>query len=115
VYQARDAVYTNWFTPFLWCQIEAAVKDPINVGRGMSSWKIQKVLQKNSPQSFGRIRHTTIEGWIDRTGVNPRWKDTTLERAERGNHQRHDKGGQRGVLVSSTILPKNTSSSVHTG
>jgi hypothetical protein len=54
VHLAQDAVYTNWFTPFLWCQIEAAAKDP-SVGHQMGSWKIQNVLRKRAPQSFKHI------------------------------------------------------------
>lgn len=50
---------------------------------------------------FGKISHTTINGWIDRRGDKPKWSERALKRVEFGNHQSLDnKGGRRGVLVS---------------
>ena len=97
VHQARDAVYHNWFSPFLWMQILAA---GIEVGWEMSASAIRNYLRKKDPTVFANISRTTINEWIDRSGPRPKWSDKALRLAERGNHQLHPEGGCRGVLVS---------------
>jgi hypothetical protein len=97
VHQARDAVYHNWFSPFLWTQILAA---GIEVGWEMSASAIRNYLRKKDPTVFANISRTTINEWIDRSGSRPKWSDKALQLAERGNHQLHPEGGRRGVLVS---------------
>jgi hypothetical protein len=97
-HEKKDARYHNWFSPFLWSQIEAGAKH-ISVGKSMSTYYLVKVMQQKDPITFGGLSRSTIEGWIDRSGKIPRWNDATLARIERGNHQGFDHGGQKGVLV----------------
>ncbi|KAN0105518.1 hypothetical protein V8E52_010957, partial [Russula decolorans] len=94
----KDAKYHNWFSPFLWSQIEAGAKH-ISVGKSMSTYYLVKVMQQKDPITFGGLSRSTIEGWIDRSGKIPRWNDATLARIERGNHQGFDHGGRKGVLA----------------
>lgn len=94
----KDAVYTNWMTPTLWAQIEAAAMHP-SVGARMSVTAIINVLQQKNFQMFEHLSHSTVQGWIDRTGDKPRWSEKTIARAEAGNFQGHPNGGRRGILV----------------
>ena len=63
----------------------------------MSTSAITKVLMKRAPETFSVLNHSTIEGWIDRSGSRPRWSDNALRMAEKGNFQ-GGQGGARGVL-----------------
>jgi hypothetical protein len=76
-HKKRDAKYHNWFSPFLWSQIEAGAKHP-SVGKSMSTYYLVKVMQQQDPVTFKGLSHATIEGWIDRSGKEPRWNDATL-------------------------------------
>jgi hypothetical protein len=96
---ASDAVYHNWFSPFLWSQIEDCTKHP-EVGWSMSSWNLVKVMKKKDPVVFKKLACSTVESWIDWTGAKPRWSDATLAWVEKGNHPGHGHGGCKGVLVS---------------
>ena len=108
-HKARDAVYHNWFTLFLWSQIDGALKHP-SVGWKMSSWNLVKVLQQRDPVVFENLSRSTVESWIDRTGSKPKWSEATLRKAENGNHQGHNHGGRRGTLVSvRQIMPRTGS------
>jgi hypothetical protein len=69
------------------------------VGWSMGASDIAMRLKKRDPVTFGQISRNTIEGWIDRSSGNPRWKDSVLRRVEDGNNPGHDKGGRRGILV----------------
>ncbi|KAH9955392.1 hypothetical protein BGW80DRAFT_1188759, partial [Lactifluus volemus] len=55
-------------------------------------------LKKRDPVTFGQISRNTIEGWIDRSSGNPRWKDSVLRRVENGHNPGHNKGGRQGIL-----------------
>jgi hypothetical protein len=55
VHQARDAVYHNWFSPFLWRHILAAGGE---VGWEMSASAIRNYLQKKDPAVFANISGT---------------------------------------------------------
>jgi hypothetical protein len=92
----RAAKYHNWLTPFCWTQIVIVAKQ---VGWSMGASDIAMRLKKRDPVTFGQISRNTIEGWIDRSSGNPRWKDSVLRRVEDGNNPGHDKGGRRGILV----------------
>ena len=98
-HEAREAIYHNWFSPFLWSQIDGAVKHP-SVGRNMSSWNLVKVLQQKDSIVFEKLSCLTIENRIDQTGAASKWSEATLHKAENGNHQSHNHGGRRGALVS---------------
>ena len=96
VHQAWDAVYHNWFRPFLWRQILAA---GVKVGWEMSASAIRNCLQKKDPAIFANISRTTISGWIDCSGSRPKWSNNALRLAKNGNHQLHPEGGRCGALV----------------
>jgi hypothetical protein len=102
IHKVRDAVYHNWFSPFLWSQIILAGKE---AGWQMSASDIRNRLQRKDPVVFAGISRTTINGWIDRSGSRARWSDTALNLAEKGNHQRHPNGGRRGILVRTLAPP----------
>ena len=70
----------------------------------MSASEIANGLKKRNPNTFGKINRNTIEGWIDRSGAKPKWKDSVLRRVDDGNSPGHDKGGQQGILVSTIYL-----------
>ena len=95
IHQPRPAKYHNWLTPFCWTQISIVAKQ---VGWGMSASAIEDGLKKRDPITFANIRRTTINGWIDRSGDTPQWKDSILRRVEAGNSPGHNKGGCRGIL-----------------
>jgi hypothetical protein len=97
IHKARDAVYHNWFSPFLWKQILMAGKD---AGWRMSASEIRNSLRRRDPMVFAKISRTTINEWIDRSGSKPKWSDNALRMAENGNHQLHPNAGRRGALVS---------------
>jgi hypothetical protein len=52
VHQVEDAVYHNWFSPFLWTQILAA---GVEVGWEMSASAIINCFQKKDPTIFAKI------------------------------------------------------------
>jgi hypothetical protein len=92
----KDAVYVNWFTPFLWSQILQAARD---VGWQMRAQAIVDLLNQRNPVSFASLNRSTVYDWIDRSGPAPRWKEQVLERAARGNDPGHSRGGRRGALA----------------
>lgn len=94
----RPAKYHNWHTPAAWSQIELAAKE---AGPTMSASVIVAILKKRDPVFFARIRHSTINDWIDRSGPRARWTDAVQERikSKTGNEPGHTKGGRRGILV----------------
>jgi hypothetical protein len=96
VKEQKDAVYMNWFTDFLWSQIEAAAKD---VGWKMSASAIVKLLNSRNPKDFTSLSRTTVYAWIDYSVSPPKWKEKTLERAKMGNDIGHSKGGRCGALT----------------
>lgn len=92
-----DAKYHNWFTPFLFKQIDNA-----RILAGGPQWSTRKIvreLKKKDLHTFAGLNRTTVNGWIDRTEAKPKWSERTLERLKRGNDLGHSKGGQKGVLV----------------
>lgn len=74
----------------------------------MSASAIRNWLQKKDPTVFEKISQTTINGWIDRSGPQPKWSDNTLWLAEKGNQQGHPNGGHRGALVSESATIEGT-------
>lgn len=93
----ENAKYHNWFTPFLFKQIENA--RILAGGPQWSTRKIVKELKKKDHTTFAGLNRTTVDGWIDRTEATPKWSERTLERLKRGNDLGHSMGGQKGVLV----------------
>lgn len=65
----------------------------------MSASKIVGMAKQMDPVVFDGLRRTTVDGWIDRSGERPRWKDSVLRKMDQGNDPGHNKGGSRGVLV----------------
>ena len=96
VHNPRNAVYHNWFSPFLWNQILLAGKA---AGTQMSATAIRDWLRRRDPATFGDISRSTIYDWIDRSGTRPQWSKEALDMAEKGNHQCHPNGGRRGALI----------------
>ena len=93
----RSAKYHNWHTPFIWTQIEIAVRQ---AGWEMGASAIVSAAKKLDPVLFAGLRRTTVNSWIDRSRDKPRWKESILKKIEQGNDPGHKNGGQRGVLVS---------------
>jgi hypothetical protein len=90
--------YHNWFTPFLFKQIEAA-----RISSGGPKWSTRTIirdLHKKDCETFKGLYRTTMDGWIDRSGNKPCWSNTTLEHIKKGNEPGHANGGRKGVLVS---------------
>ena len=97
LHEHENAKYHNWFTPFLFAQIENA-----RILAGGPQWSTRKIvleLKKKDYKTFAGLNRTTIDGWINRTEAKPKWSERTLERLKRGNDLGHSKGGQKGVLV----------------
>jgi hypothetical protein len=92
---SRPAKYHNWLTPFCWTQISIVAKQ---VGWRMSASAIADGLKKRDSVTFAKITRTTINGWIDRSGDMPQWKESILRRVKTGNSPGHNKGGCRGIL-----------------
>ena len=95
--EPRPAKYHNWLTSFCWMQISIVAKQ---VGWQMSASAIEEGLKKRDPITFVKIRRTTINGWIDRSGSMPQWKESILRRVEAGNSPGHNKGSCQGILSS---------------
>ena len=94
----KQAKYHNWFTPFIFKQIEKA-----RIAAGGPNWSTQEIeheLKKYDPVVFKYFRRQTLDEWIDRSRDKPRWSDKTLARIKRGNDVGHANGGQKGALVS---------------
>lgn len=94
-------MYHNWFTPFLFKQIDDARR---RSGPRWSTTAIVKDLKRKDITSFARLNRTTVDGWIDRSGEKPRWSDTALERIRQGNNVTNPNAGRKGVLVCNIIL-----------
>ena len=90
--------YHNWFTPFLFTQIETA-----RVTSGGPRWStraIVKALKKRDLETFQGLSCSTIDRWINCTGDKPRWSERTLEHVKCGNEPGHDNCGRKGIFVS---------------
>ena len=95
--QSQKTKYHNWFTPFLFKQIENA-----RIVAGGPKWStsaIVKELQKHNYKTFKALSRTTINEWINRSDRIPKWSERTIERVHNGN-QVGSNGGCRGILVS---------------
>lgn len=93
----KRTAYVNWFSPFLFQQIEAA-----RVKAGGPQWStraIERELKKSDPEVFAKFSRTTIDKWIDRSGDHPQWSDKTLMRIQKGNDLATEGAGRKGVLV----------------
>lgn len=83
----------------MWSQIINAAKHP-GVGWKMSSTKIISLLKRQNPQSFAGLARSTVDGWIDRSGDEPKWSEKALKMAEYGHDQgQGNKGGRKGIFV----------------
>ena len=94
----KQVKHHNWFTPFLFKQIENA-----RIAAGGPKWStraVERELKKRDPVVFKDFSHTTMNEWIDRSQDTPKWSDKTLVRIKRGNEVGHANGGRKGVLVS---------------
>lgn len=94
----KTTKYINWFTPFLFRQIEQA-----RISAGGPKWStraIERELKKKDSVAFAKFSRTTLDDWIDRSGNMPRWSDRTLARIKQGNDTVNPNAGRKGVLVS---------------
>lgn len=90
--------YNNWFTPFLFRQIEQA-----RILAGGPKWStraIERELRKKDSVTFAKFNRTTLDEWIDRSTNVPRWSDKTLARIKQGNDVVNPNARRKGVLVS---------------
>ena len=107
----REARYTNWFSPFLFQQIENA-----RIMAGGPTWStraIERELKKKDSVTFKAFSRKTLDTWIDRSGNKPRWSDKTLARIKKGNDVENVNAGRKGVLVSQLQIWR-IGSSLHT-
>ncbi len=96
-HQSKNAIYHNWFSPFLFKQIDNA-----RIFAGGPKWSTRAIvsdLKKRDGVVFAKLNRTTVDLWIDRTGEKPKWSDKTLERIQKGNHLENPNAGRKGVLV----------------
>lgn len=91
----RPARYYNWLTPLTWPTIEAAAKE---VGWQMGASAIRDALKRRNPAIFSSISRQTIDEWIERKGIRPKWKDSVLQRV--GFDPQYNVLGQKTLLVS---------------
>jgi hypothetical protein len=94
----KTTKYVNWFTPFLFRQIEQAC-----ISAGGPKWStraIERELKKKDAVTFAKFSRTTLDEWIDRSGNVPRWSEKTLARIKQGNNVVNINAGRKGVLVS---------------
>jgi hypothetical protein len=104
----RQAKYHNWFSPVCWRMIEEAAKA---AGWKMSATQIVKIAKARYPMIFEGLARETVREWIDRSGPQPRWSDSTLLKIKAGNTPGHPNGGPRGILVSCIfVVNKQTNS-----
>ncbi|KAF8805768.1 hypothetical protein BYT27DRAFT_7103765, partial [Phlegmacium glaucopus] len=71
----QQAKYHNWFSPFLWSQIEVTVKQ---VGQKMGASEIVHAVKRINPVDFEGLSCTTVKSWIDCSGNKPRWTNAVL-------------------------------------
>ena len=94
---------TNWFSPFLWPQIEIAAK---RAGHPWSPSTIAREARKIDPKVFGTLTEQVVGRWIDpvaKAGGTSKWKDSVLVHVAKGNAP----GGENtrvGVLVYGVLL-----------
>lgn len=85
VHQQKKAVLTNWFSPFLWTQIELAAQ---RAGKPWSPCAILKQAQQIDSQVFKQLTKQVIGHWIDPIGKQEGkswWKDSVLAQVAKGN------------------------------
>ena len=98
---SKATKYHNWFTPFLFKQIDDARRR--SGGPRWSTTAIVNDLKRKDITTFACLNRTTVDGWIDRSGDKPRWSDMVLKRIRDGNNVTNPKAGRKGVLVCGTI------------
>lgn len=94
----QSAKYTNWFSPFIWRQIELAAR---HAGRPWSPRAIVREAKKIDRDVFARLTEQVVGRWIDRDakaqGVS-KWKNTVLAQITKGNAPRGE-NTRVGILV----------------
>ena len=94
---------TNWFSPFLWRQIEIAAK---RAGRPWSPSSIAREARKIDPKVFGTLTEQVVGRWIDpvaKAEGTSKWKDSVLVHVAKGNAPRGE-NTRVGVLVYVVLL-----------
>lgn len=81
----EDAKQVNWTNPLIWPHIQIAVRKA--GGLVWSPAAICRAAKRSAPEIFDRLTPQIVGTWIDREakakGIN-KWKDSVLERAEKG-------------------------------
>jgi hypothetical protein len=98
-----SAKQMNWFTPFVWAQIETAA---VKAGKPWKPSAICREAKKLSPATFSGLTEQVVGRWIDSEAKavhgTSKWSDSTLQRVVAGNAP----GGQStraGILVNEDI------------
>jgi hypothetical protein len=94
---------TNWFSPFLWRQIEIAAK---RAGRPWSPSTIAREARKIDPKVLGTLTEQVVRRWIDpvaKAEGTSKWKDSVLVQVAKGNAPRGE-NTRVGVLVYVVVL-----------
>ena len=94
---------TNWFSPFLWRQIEIAAK---RAGHPWSPSSIAREARKIDPKVFGTLTEQVVGRWIDpvaKAEGTSKWKDSVLVQVAKGNAPRGE-NTRVGVLVYVVLL-----------
>jgi hypothetical protein len=102
-HEQKVAKCTNWFSPFLWRQIEIAAK---RAGRPWSPSAIAKEARKIDPKVFASLTEQVVGRWIDpiaKAEGTSKWKDSVLTQVAKGNSPRGE-NTRVGVLVCGVLL-----------
>jgi hypothetical protein len=97
-YEQKNSRNTNWFSPFLWQQIEIAAK---RAGRPWSPSIIAREARKIDPKVFEALTEQVVGRWIDpaaKAEGTSKWKDSVLMQVAKGNAPRGE-NTRVGVLV----------------
>jgi hypothetical protein len=98
VHDQKAAKCTNWFSPFLWTQIEVAARC---AGKPWSPCVIAREAKKSDPKVFGRLMEQVVGRWIDpiakAEGLS-KWKESVLIQVVKGNSP-HGHNTRVGILV----------------
>lgn len=104
LHEPTKSKLTNWFSPFLWSQIETAAQQ---AGKPWSPREITRRAKLLNKKAFDKLTEQVVGRWIDmeakQEGIS-RWKNSVLANVERGNAP--GGGNTRvGILVCVFYLP----------
>ncbi|KAL0953304.1 hypothetical protein HGRIS_004553 [Hohenbuehelia grisea] len=101
----KESKLTNWFTPFLFSQIEIAAS---RAGKPWSPRMIVKEAKALNPKDFARLTEQVVGRWIDpeaKKRGESKWKDKIMEQVSTGSGNRPGGGSTRtGILAAYPML-----------